>query len=257
MQETTDQIPGGSFQWARLALWSSVVFLGLAGFAGSLIVYMPARFAVQQAGFAFAADRVSGSIWDGTAQFDGGHTVTWETSGWESLRRMSAVVNWRLTGPGTDLTGRVALPLPLRADRADLDAVQGILSWPLIEAALPGLPIRCDARATITGLRLALTPGARRAEGAVTAPAGTCARLDGALPPVATPALAASLSTDVEGLMAVLTAQSQPQTPLATARLTNDDRVILTIHAAGAVMVPGMPSSADSEIEVPLSALFP
>ena len=217
---------------------------------------MPARFAVEQTGLASAADRVSGSVWKGTARLDGDLNLNWETSGWQSLRRMAAVVNWRLSGPGTDVAGRLSLPLPPRADRATIDAVQGTVSWSAIEAMLPGLPIQCDVRATINGLKLAIAPGARSGDGSVTAPFGKCVRLDGAVPSVATPALDAALSSEADGLIAVLTAQNAPQTPLVTARLTNADRIIVTIHAAGAAMVPGMPSSADSEIEMPLSALI-
>ena len=234
-----------------------MVLLGVAAFAISLVVYMPARFAAQKMGVPAGLVTISGTIWDGSADFDGGHTVAWETSARESLRRMAAVVNWRLTGPGTDLTGRVSVPLPPRADRAVLDAVEGNVSWPLIEAAMPGLAIRCEARAKITGLHVSLEPGSRNGEGSLAAPEGTCARIDGAMPPVATPALSANLSSDVEGLVAVLTKADAPQTPLVTARLTNIDRIIVTIHAAGAALVPGMPSSADSELDLPLSAVFP
>lgn len=218
---------------------------------------MPAQFAVQQMGFAIAPDRVSGSIWQGAAQLDEAHAVTWETSGFQSLRRMAAVVNWRITGPGTDVTGRVSVPMPPRDDRADLDAVEGNVAWPLIEAAMPGLPIRCEARAKVTGLHVSLAPGLRTGDGSIVASEGNCARIDGAVPPVPTPALNANLTSNAEGLMAVLTAADAPQTPLASARLTNADRIIVTIHAAGAALVPGMPSSADSEIELPLSAVFP
>ena len=218
---------------------------------------MPARYAVQQAGLGAMADRVSGTLWTGAAQIDGAHRVAWETSALESLRRMTVVVNWRLTGPGTDLTGRVAVPLPPRADQAELDRVDGTISWPFLEAVLPGLQIRCDPQATITSLRVALTPGLRKGEGSLTIPAGTCARTDGAVAPVPTPALAVILASDAAGLVGVLTQAGVPEVPLATGRLTNDDRIIATIHAAGAALVPGMPSSADSEIELPLSALIP
>ena len=240
-----------------MALWSSVILLAIAAFAVSLVVYMPARFAAQQAGLGAVADRVSGTLWTGAAQIDGAHRVIWDTSALESLRRMTVVVNWRLTGPGTDLIGRIAVPMPPRPDRADLDRVEGTVSWPLVDAAVPGLQIRCDVQAVITGLRVSLTPGLRTAEGSIAAPEGSCARIDGTLATVATPALAMILTSDVDGLVGVLTKAGVPEVPLATGRLTNDDRIIATIHAAGAAMVPGMPSSADSEIELPLSAVFP
>ena len=218
---------------------------------------MPARFAAQKAGLGAMADRVSGTLWTGAAQLDGAHRMTWETSALESLRRMTVVVNWRLTGPGTDLAGRVAVPLPPRADRAELDSVDGKVSWPLVDAVLPGLQIRCDTQATITGLRVSLTPGLRTGEGSLAAAAGSCARIDGAMPPVPTPALAVVLTSDADGLVGILTQAGVPEVPLATGRLSNNDRIIVTVHVEGAAMVPGMPTSADSEIELPLSALLP
>ncbi len=232
------------------------MLLGVAAFAISVAVYMPARFAAQKLGVPAGLVTISGSIWNGSAGFDGDHTVAWETSAWESLRRMTAVVNWRLTGPGTDLTGRVSVPLPPRIDRAVLDAVDGNVGWPLVEAAMPGLTIRCEARAKITGLRVSLEQGVRSGEGSFAAPEGNCSRIDGAVPPVPTPALAADLSFDAEGLVAVLAKADVPQAPLVTARLTNADRIIVTIHAEGAALVPGMPASADSEIDLPLIAVF-
>lgn len=218
---------------------------------------MPARFVVQQAGLSNLENRVSGTIWKGEVQLDGNHVMVWETSAMESVRRMTAVVNWRLTGPGTDLSGRVAVPLPARADRVTFDAVDGNISWPLIDAAMPGLPITCMARARISMLRVSLSGNLRTGEGSLSAPAGSCTRTDGTVEPVPTPALSATLASGADGLVAVLTPADAPQTALATGRLTNDDRIIVTVHSAGAALVPGMPSSADSEIELPLQALLP
>lgn len=256
-QQTTGQTPGGSSRWMRFAFWSSVLLLGIAAFAVSLVFYMPARFMAQQMNLPIESDQVSGTVWNGLAELGDAHSVTWETSGFESLRQMAMVVNWRVTGPGTDLAGRVAVPVPPRADRAELDAVRGSVAWPLVAAVLPGMPIRCDASAEVADLRLTLAPGLRTGEGAITVSPGICERIDGAVPAVPTPALSASLTTGTDGLVAVVTQTDAPKTPLATARLTNADRIIVTIHAAGAAMVPGMPSSADSEIELPLAALIP
>lgn len=218
---------------------------------------MPARFAAKQIGLPLDTMQVSGTIWNGYARLGDAHVLSWQTSGWESLRRMAVVVNWHLEGPQTDLTGRVAVPLPPRADRAELDAVRGSLGWALVAAALPDLPIRCEAMAVFDGLQVNLAPGVRTGEGMISAPKGRCERRDSDMPPVPTPVLTAAINSDGEGLVAVLVQTNLPQTPLATARLTNTDRIIVTIHPAGAALVPGMPSSADSEIELPLATLFP
>jgi hypothetical protein len=233
------------------------VLLGILAFVVSLILYMPARFAARSIGLPAESLRMSGTIWTGYTNLDDTHRLSWETSGWASLQRMALVVNWHLTGPDTDLLGRLAVPLPPRADRAKLDALRGRVGWPLVEALLPGLTIRCDAHAALDGVRVTLAPGLRSAAGEITAPAGTCINLQSDAPPVATPNLSAVLGSDATGLVAVLVQSEAPTVPLATAKLTNADQIVVTIHAAGAAMVPGMPASADSEIEMPLSTLFP
>ena len=236
-------------------LSSLVVLSGLAALCITLIASMPVRFAVQQAGLSVPADRFSGTIRNGAARLDDAHRLVWQTADWESLRAIALVVNWRITGPGTDVGGRLALP-PAAA-RTDVGPVSGRIAWPLVAALLPGLPIRCEGAADLAALRLALTPGARRASGRIAAAPARCMRTDGGLPAVATPALSAVLASDADGLTAVLSAADAPQTPLASARLTDADRIAVTIHAAGAALVPGMPASADSQIELPLAALLP
>jgi len=227
-----------------------IVLLGLAAFAVSLVRYMPLRFAAHQAGLPLAADRLSGTVWQGRVQMDDATTVTWATDAGASLRALALVVNWRVAGPGTDLAGRVAA----WPRSADIGPVAGRAAWGLVMAVMPGLQIRCDTPAVVAGLRLSLAPGVRAGGGGITVPAGTCSRQDG--PPVSVPALTAALTTGADGVRAVLTGDAAPQVPLLTARLTNADQIVLTIHAAGAAMVPGMPAGADSEIELPLSALL-
>ncbi|WP_156317496.1 hypothetical protein [Cypionkella psychrotolerans] len=233
------------------------MLLGIAAFLGSVITYMPARFAAEQIGLPSDKVQVSGTIWNGYSRLGDAHVLTWQTSGWESLRRMAVVVNWHLTGPQTDLMGRVAVPLPPEPNRAELDAVRGSIGWPLVELALPDLPIRCDATAVFDGLQIKLIPGVRQGDGIISTSPGRCERLDADMPAVPTPALSAAISFDSDGLVAVLVQTDLPQTALATLRLSNADRIIVTIHPAGAALVPGMPSSADSEIELPLATLFP
>ena len=50
---------------------------------------------------------------------------------------------------------------------------------------------------------------------------------------------------DPDGIQAVLAAQNAPEIALATATLTNEERLILRLHAAGAGLVPGMSASSD------------
>ncbi len=179
--------------------------------------------------------------------------MDWQADGWESLRRAALVVNWTIGGPGTDLSGRIAA----RPGSAAIGPMSGRIGWPLVEAAMPGLPIRCTIMADVAGLTLNVARTRRSGMGGLTTTAGECARIDAAQLPTPAPALTATLGPAEEAVQAVLTTREDPRTPLVTARLTDADRVVLTIHRAGAALVPGMPSGADSELDLPLATLLP
>jgi hypothetical protein len=96
---------------------------------------------------------------------------------------------------------------------------------------------------------------ARAATGQVRLAAGTCARVDGTVTDVPLPALLADIATAPEGVGLTITGIDAPGTPLGNLLVTPDDRLRVTVHAAGAAMVPGLPQGGDSQIELPL-ALF-
>ena len=199
-----------------------------------------------------AADRLSGTVWQGRMQIDGGHEVTWTLRAADSLWAFGLAADWRIAGPGTDLGGNVIL----RRSGIDLGPLAGVVSWPLVAAAMPGLPISCTGQAQFAAVEVHVDDAARTGSGTVTTQAGDCARLDGSSEVVPTPALHAQIAT-VEGAIEVLiTPQDGPRVALVTARLTAEDRVVVTIHRAGAELVPGMPNTQDSELDLPLSVLL-
>ncbi len=200
-----------------------------------------------------AVRRMSGTVWAGQMQLDGGHVVTWTTQGAASLAALGWVADWRLSGPGTALGGR----LVLRRAGGEVGPVSGVAGWPLVMALLPGLPILCDGRATFVAVIATATRAARSGSGSVASDAATCARVDGRGGDVPVPALRAEVETmAADAVQAVVTAQQGTGVPLVTMRLTAADRLVLTIHQAGAAMVPGMPATADSELDLPLSVLM-
>ena len=256
----TDTTPDGSTslrQWAmKMALGSLVVLLGLVAFAGSLVWYMPVRFVAHQMGLPdsgpLATSRLSGTVWQGQMQVDGGHAVTWTARTGASLWAFGLAADWQVTGPGTDLAGGVVLwPGAVR-----LAGVSGVAGWPLIAAALPGLPITCSGQARVAAVELLLDSADRSGSGTVTAPASECSRRDGQGGAVPTPALHAQITTEPDAVQVLVTPQDGARVPLVTARLTDADRLVVTIHRAGAALVPGMPNTADSELDLPLSVLL-
>ena len=117
---------------------------------------------------------------------------------------------------------------------------------------LPNAEITCDSVAEVRIGSIILTPQSREGVGRITVPAGFCDRVDGTVTRVPVPDLQADIATVADGIEAVVISNA---TALVTARITNDNRAKITIHAAGAAMVPGMPSSADSQLDIPLGLL--
>lgn len=250
----------GLTDWRKLALnailGSLVLLLGIAAFAVSLVWYMPVRFVAHQAGLLesgpVAASRLSGTIWQGRMQLDGRHEVTWTTQTAASLWAFGFAADWEIDGPGSDLTGKIVL----RPGGVDLGPLSGSAAWPLIAAALPGLPIACTGEARLAAVEFRLDGTERTGSGTITTSAAECARLDGEVDRVPAPALHAQITTLPNFLQVLVTPQDGARVPLVTARLTSEDRLVITIHQAGAALVPGMPSTADSELDLPLSVLM-
>ncbi len=224
-----------------------MIVLAASVLAVSLAVAMPARVAASAAGLAVPPGRLSGTLWIGQLMLGPGAAVGWQVAPWESVRALALVVNWRLDGPASLLSGRAAL----RPRQAVVDVVSGTLAGPDVAAAAPSLPVACDGTATTEGMRLAIAPDGRDGAGDVATAPMTCRRTDGRGTPQAVPALNARLGRTADGLAVAVT--DADGTPLGEARLTDDDRVVVTLRAAGAALVPGLPSSGDSEIEMPLA----
>lgn len=199
-----------------------------------------------------AADRLSGTVWQGRMQIDGGHEVTWTLRPADSIWAFGLAADWRVSGPGTDLGGNVVL----RRGGIEVGPISGLASWPLVSAAMPGLPIGCTGQVRLAAVELRVDGVLRTGSGTATTLAGECSRLDGSSEVVATPALHAQISTQDDGIHVLITPQDGPRVALVTARLTTADRVVVTIHRAGAELVPGMPNTQDSELDLPLSVLL-
>jgi hypothetical protein len=229
-----------------MAAWSLVLILGLGAFAVALVAMMPVRFAADLVGVQVPG--LSGTLWDGQAQLDAGHVAIWDVAARDSMLRWALVFDVQVTGPQTRLTGRVAV----RPTQIVIGPLAGQAAWPLLAAVLPGLQIACDSVADVHIGRVILTHDARSGVGQVIVNEGFCDRVDGTVTRVPVPALVADITTAEDGIQAVVTSDD---VPLVTARITNADRAQITIHAAGAAMVPGMPSSADSQIDVPLALI--
>jgi hypothetical protein len=222
-----------------------VLILGLGAFAVALVATMPVQFAADMAGVTVKG--LSGTLWQGQAQMDAGHVTKWDVAVRDSVLTTTLIFDVGVTGPQTTLHGRVALT----PSQVVVGPLAGQAGWPLIAAVMPGLEITCDSVADVRiGTLTMVAP--RRGVGQVTVNEGFCDRVDGTVTRVPVPALVADITTVDDGIEAVVTSDA---VPLVTARITNGDRALVTIHAAGAAMVPGLPSSADSQIDLPLALI--
>lgn len=216
-----------------------------------MMATLPLDFAARRTGFALPENvALSGTVWHGSAT-KGNHRVSWESRLWDSATALAWVADVRVTGLKTDLAGQWVL----RPGQMTLAPLRGQMSWGLVEDVMPGLDITCDTTADVDLTRAAISPDARAAAGQVRLAAGTCARVDGSVKDVPLPALLAEIATESDGVGIAITGIDAPKIPLGNLLVTRDDRLRVTVFAAGASMVPGLPSSGDSQIELPL-ALF-
>lgn len=207
---------------------------------------------MHQANLPLDAATVSGRVVYGAAQLPQGYRIEWRFNPWRSLLALSPTFDVTGAGQGADLSGRIsALP-----GRYALRGVAGTLAWPAVAQLVPDLAITCDLTASVDALSVSRYGRTWRASGGLRTSPGTCARNDGGISGVPMPALVARLTTTQDGIQGILAAQNAPEIALATATLTDDERLILRLHAAGAGLVPGMSANSDSKIALPLSSLM-
>lgn len=195
-----------------------------------------------------------GTLREGAVRLRDGHRLDWRVDPGASLAVFGLALDLRLTGPGTEIAGRLEARRPWGEDLR-LGGVTGRASWALVAAVAPRLAIACDASAAIEDLALARSPAGYGGSGGMRSGPGSCLRTDRAMDPVPVPALQARIVEAPEGIAVVLTPAGDPQTTYAQAELTNSDLILLTVAPEGAALVPGMPASGEITLEFPLSAL--
>jgi hypothetical protein len=241
------------WRW-RLVQWSLITFLGCTAAGVAAVATMPVATAARMAGVVLPEGVVlTGTVRQGAAGFAAGHQVSWQTKAGQSVRQMGWAADVQIAGPDSLITGQMLL----RADSVSLAPVQGQIGWALLAALLPGMEITCTTRADVNLTALAQTGDGRIAEGQINLAAGTCARVDGTVVDVPLPALVARISTTADGIALDATGADRPEVPLGRILVTPDDRLRVTVFAAGAAFVPGLPVSGDSQIELPLQLFVP
>lgn len=228
----------------------AVASLAAAAFLVSLALTLPARTASNYAALPVEINGYSGTVWNGAAHLDGGHTLRWRLNLRRSFGARALALDLGLEGPGTDLEAR----LSATRRTARLDGTTGVAAWPLVMALAPDLAVTCDVTARLEGVAIALAPGLRSGAGLFQAGPGACLA-PGRDAPVPVPPLSVRLAPADTGLLAVLSRSDAPEAPLARAEVTADDRLLLTVYPEGAALVPGLPQAGEIALEYPLDAL--
>lgn len=227
-----------------------MLLAGLA-FCITFVANMPAQIAVMWTGAPVLPSAIGGTLWHGSAQIDPAHVLRWQTAWGRSLTAGAIVADVSLQGPGTALAGEVTARPARNALR-----VEGTAAWPLVAALRPDLPTTCD---TTIVLRLSgqMSRDGRAAEGHATSGGGRCAIRDGSATDIALPPLVYRVTTGTDGITLTVDTDATPPQPMAEARLTTEDRVIVILRQAAAAMVPGLPTGGDFELDLPLAAVLP
>lgn len=240
-----DQLASGSPGWRWV--WTSAG-IGALAYMSSLIATAPAQVLSRVVDVPPAMQTLSGKLWNGRATLEGGLQVGWQISPWRSLVGMAIHMDWDLRAPDTQLEGHVRIS---RSDVAVRD-VKGVAGWRLVDAVLPGLPFRCDPTARVdvseAGFsRTTYTVEIVAAGSLLTGP-GACMDDKGT---TNIPALRGEAATVAGDLSIKVRPRDDPATELGTILLKRTGTLVVTVQPAGARLVPGLPSSAPTVIEMP------
>jgi hypothetical protein len=250
-QMQTEGSLGGTSVIRRVMAWSLIAVLGVGAGVVTMALTVPASTAVRLAGIALPPDvELAGTALQGVARLRG-YEVQWGTLGWPSVKAFSLLADLQIGGPDMQLAGQIRL----QPGQVQLAPLQGQIGWSVVEAFMPGMEIRCQTKADVDVEDITVWQDGRRAVGMLQLAAGTCDRVDGTVTGVPLPALTGGLATTDAGVQLVIAGQDAPETPLGNLLLTPDNRLRITVHPAGAAMVPGLPVGGDSQVELPL-ALF-
>ena len=229
---------------SRWLLWTLLVLVLCASFAVSFAANAPARWLVQRQGLALAEDAVSGTLMHGQIALDGGFALRWQVRPWQSLTTLRLSADVGLRGPGTDIGGPVAVGLASYR----IGPVDGQADAQVLGAIFPGLALRCAGPVLAAGLRVELTRQTVTGAGTLRSDALTCGSAAQVIP-----AMILTFTPLDAGTQATITAKTLP---VVTATAAGDGRLAVVLHKAGAALFPGLPASADSSLDLPLSSFF-
>lgn len=182
---------------------------------------------------------ISGTIWNGEVGIAGGSTARWQWAPLRSLVNLGFAADWRVTGPDTDLGGRVVAGF----GGTVLDKVSGSATATLLQAIQPNLPFTCDITAQIEIERLVLGGSGRMMAARMESDPGTC-RPRGAGAPTQVPSLILTSQKTGNETRIRLAPATQRLKTLLNGTLAEDGALTISLTPEGAQALPfiGLPA---------------
>ena len=237
-----DETPvSGLASWSARRRLTVFVVLGIAAYALAMFATMPASVFLKNRPWRTG---VAGTVWNGEVGVAGGSKFEWSWAPLRSLTSLAFAVDWKATGPDTDMGGRGLT----RFGRTVLDDVSGSAHSSVLQALQPNLPFTCDLVMQLQFARIAIGGGDQAIDGKLTPEPGTCTAKSGGTA-TAVPALALTAEKTGTATRIRIAPATQRRQTLMEATLGEDGRLSIHMTADGARILPftGMPAGATIE----------
>lgn len=210
--------------------------LGIAAYTVWMIATIPAGAVFKNYSW---RSGISGTIWNGEVGIAGGSVGRWQFAPLRSLLNLGYAADWRVTGPNTDLGGRVVAGF----SGTVIDSVSGTAPASLLQGIQPNLPFTCDINAQIKIDRLAYGGSGQMMDARMVSYPGTC-RPRGAGAATQLPALVFTAKKTGKETVMRLAPATQPLNTLLNATLGEDGTLTVSLTPDGQRMMPfiGLPA---------------
>lgn len=219
--------------------------IGVAAYLVALVATIPASLVAPRA----EGVAVGGTIWSGEAALAGGNRLDWSWAPLRSLVQLGFAIDWRATGPASDLTGQALL----KPGRVVLEAVRGRADGALLRVAVPGLPFDCEMMMAIDLPRVALGGTRQGFTGQVRSDPGICRpKATGGL---ATPVPALRMKAERIGngsTLATIAPRGERRNRLVKITLGKEGRLAVGVTPEGAAALPFLAPTGGMTIETDL-----
>jgi hypothetical protein len=210
--------------------------LGIGAYAVAMVASIPASAVFKN--YAWRSG-ISGTIWNGELGIVGGSTARWQWAPLRSLVKLGYAADWQVTGPDTDLGGRVVAG----PGGMVMDKVSGSATAALLQAIQPNLPFTCDITSQVEIERLVAGGSNRMMLARMVSDPGTC-RPRGAGAPTQVPSLILTSEKTGNETRIKLAPATQRLKTLLNGTLAEDGTLTISLTPDGAQALPfiGLPA---------------